>query len=141
MGNLENITLTKLSRIKTQGGDVLHGIKKNEKTFKGFGEAYFSNIDAGKVKGWKLHKEMTMNLIVPSGSVKFVFFHENLKSSKEFIIGSLNYSRITVPPKIWFAFKGLDAEYPNLVFNFANIEHLPNEAIRKEINEIIYKWD
>ena len=83
---------------------------------------------------------MTMNLIVPSGTVKFVFFDEKLKSHKELTIGRLNYCRVTVPPKILFAFQGLDNKYPNIVFNFANLQHDPNEVIRKEINEIFYNW-
>ena len=140
MGTLGGIITTHLSKIPTEGGDVLHGIKKNEKTYFGFGEAYFSNIKKGKIKGWKLHKDMTMNLIVPSGTVKFVFFDEQFKSHKELTIGRLNYCRVTVPPKIWFAFQGLDNKYPNLVFNFANLQHDPNEVIRKEINEIFYNW-
>ena len=140
MGTLGGIVTTHLSKIPTDGGDVLHGIKKNEETYFGFGEAYFSNVNKGKFKGWKLHKDMTMNLIVPSGTVKFVFFDEKLKSHKELTIGRLNYCRVTVPPKIWFAFQGLDNKYPNLVFNFANLQHDPNEVIRKEINEIFYNW-
>ena len=140
MGTLGGIITTHLSKIPTDGGDVLHGIKKNEETYLGFGEAYFSNIKKGKIKGWKLHKYMTMNLIVPSGTVKFVFFDEKCKSHKELTIGRLNYCRVTVPPKIWFAFQGLDNKYPNLVFNFANLQHDPNEVIRKEINEIFYNW-
>ena len=140
MGTLGGIITTHLLKIPTDGGDVLHGIKKNEETYFGFGEAYFSNVNKGKIKGWKLHKEMTMNLIVPSGTVKFVFFDEKLKSHKELTIGRINYCRVTVPPKIWFAFQGLDNKYPNLVFNFANLQHDPNEVIRKEINEIFYNW-
>ncbi len=140
MGTLGGIITTHLSTIPTDGGDVLHGIKKNEETYFGFGEAYFSNIKKGKIKGWKLHKDMTMNLIVPSGTVKFVFFDETFTSHKELTIGRLNYCRVTVPPKIWFAFQGLDNQYPNLVFNFANLQHDPNEVIRKEINEIFYNW-
>ena len=140
MGTLGEIITTHLSKIPTEGGEVLHGIKENEETYFGFGEAYFSNIKKGKIKGWKLHKDMTMNLIVPSGIVKFVFFDEKFKSHKELTIGRLNYCRLTVPPKIWFAFQGLDNKYPNLVFNFANLQHDPNEVIRKEINEIFYNW-
>ena len=140
MGTLRGIITTHLSRIPNDGGDVLHGIKKNEETYFGFGEAYFSSINKGKIKGWKLHKDMTMNLIVPSGTVKFVFFDEKLKSHQELTIGRINYCRVTVPPKIWFAFQGLDNKYPNLVFNFANLQHDPNEVMRKEINEIFYDW-
>ena len=140
MGTLGEIITTHLSKIPTDGGDVLHGIKKNEQTYFGFGEAYFSIINKGKIKGWKLHKNMTMNLIVPSGTVKFVFFDEKFKCHKELTIGRLNYCRVTVPPKIWFAFQGLDNKYPNLVFNFANLQHDPDEVIRKDINEIFYNW-
>ena len=45
MGNLGGIITTHLSKIPTDGGDVLHGIKNNEETYFGFGEAYFSNIN------------------------------------------------------------------------------------------------
>ena len=45
-------------------------------------EAYFSIIKPGYIKAWKLHKKMTMNIVVPIGSVQFVFYDKN----KELII-------------------------------------------------------
>ena len=137
---LNKIKITPLKIVRASKGNILRVLQKKELNNWKFAEAYFSNICKGKIKGWKLHKEMTMNLIVPSGKVKFVFFDEKFKSHKEFTIGRLNYCRLTVPPKIWFAFQGLDNKYPNLVFNFANLQHDPNEVIRKEINEIFYNW-
>ena len=38
---LSDIELTPLKRVETVGGDVLHGIKSSDKSYAGFGEAYF----------------------------------------------------------------------------------------------------
>ena len=74
--NLEDILLTPLKTINTDGGNVRHVIKTTDKNFKGFGEAYFSNINSGSIKAWKRHNKMSMNLVVPLGSVKFVFYDD-----------------------------------------------------------------
>ena len=36
-------------------------------------EELFSTIKCNKIKAWKRHLKMTMNLIVPLGNVKFIF--------------------------------------------------------------------
>ena len=51
---------------------------------------------------------------------------------QEIVISKRNYKRITVPPNIWFGFKGIGKEN-NLVVNLSNIEHSENEVERKEI--------
>ncbi len=133
---------TSLKRVRVTGGDVLHALKMTDDGFDGFGEAYFSMIEQGEIKGWKYHKRMTMNLIVPLGSVKFVFFDEKNSSNNGFsetIIGLNNYSRITVSPKIWFAFQGYSSPL-SMVLNIANIVHDPMESERLSINELPYDW-
>ena len=37
-------------------------------------------VKSGSIKGWKKHLEMTMNLIVPLGMVRFVFLIMKIKS-------------------------------------------------------------
>jgi len=140
MMGLKDVFLTNLRQIHTDGGDVFHGLKSNENSFFGFGEAYFSNILPGKIKGWKLHKRMTMNLIVPSGKVKFVLFDKTIESFQEETIGTSNYCRLTVPPNIWVAFQGLDYQKPNIVFNLANLEHDPKEVCKLDLDQIEYDW-
>ena len=99
-----NIIITPLATIPVEGGNVKHFLKSNDKEFKGFGESYFSFIEFGKIKGWKLHTKMTMNLVVPIGKVLFVFYDEKNDSYEEYQIGEDNYKRLTVPPNIWFSF-------------------------------------
>ena len=69
--NIDGVLVSPLNIIDVQGGDVLHGMKCSDSSYFGFGEAYFSTIDSYAIKAWKLHKQMTLNLVVPIGKIKF----------------------------------------------------------------------
>ena len=136
---MDKVLITNLSQIPTEGGDILSGLKESENSFYGFGEAYFSNINFGRIKAWKRHLNMTCNLIVPHGKVKFVFYDEDNDVKSIFEIGRDNYCRITVLPKIWFGFEGM--HYPSsLILNISDIPHSPNEIERKEIDSSSFNW-
>lgn len=141
--NLDNILVKSLSRIATNGGDVMHALKDNDMGYDGFGEAYFSWIIPGAIKAWKCHKKMTMNIIVPVGNVRFVFYGLDKSSNKTFRveeIGDDRYKRIAVPPGVWFGFQSI-SKNDSLVLNIANISHDPSEVDRLEISDIKYKWN
>jgi dTDP-4-dehydrorhamnose 3,5-epimerase len=137
--SLSDIKVTQIREIPTPGGNVLHALKGSEESFFGFGEAYFSWIEFGYVKAWKKHNKMVMNLIVPVGNVKFVFFDSEQSLFSEILIGESNYSRITVPNGLWFGFQGINSP-KNLVLNVSNIPHDPDESERLEISMIKYDW-
>ena len=136
---LQNIMVTPLARISTPGGDVMHALKKTEQVFAGFGEAYFTWADHDYPKAWKRHTKMTLNLIVPSGEVRFVFHIAGQKEFRVEDIGVKHYARITVPPGVWFGFKGL-ATQPSLVLNIASIPHSPDEVERLPVADLPYDW-
>lgn len=137
--SLDDILITPLARIATTGGDVLHAMKQTDAGYSGFGEAYFSWVATGAVKAWKRHLRMTMNVVVPVGQVRFVFRLEGADDFRVEEIGVDRYARLTVPPGIWFGFKGL-TESESLVLNIANLPHDPNEVQRLELSEIRYGW-
>ena len=139
--SLSDILVTPLARIAADGGDVMHALKNNDPEYGGFGEAYFSWLEHRRVKAWKCHTEMTMNLIVPFGNVKFVFCDLDSQSGDFRIeeIGDDNYVRLTVPPGIWFGFQGLQVN-SSLVLNIADIPHDPFEVKRLNEPEINYNW-
>ena len=136
---LDKICITPLKRITTEGGDVLHAIKSSEHTFKSFGEAYFSFIEYNHIKAWKMHSKMTLNLVVPVGDIKFKFVQSDMNAINEIIIGDINYSRITVPPGIWFGFQGL-SKSNNLLLNIADIQHNPQEVNKINIKDFKFKF-
>ena len=140
---INGVTTTPLLIIDTKGGAVLHAIKRSDYGFSGFGEAYFSTIEHNAIKGWKRHKEMVLNLIVPIGSVRFILYDDRKNQINQFqeVVLSLTgeYARLTVPPLIWVGFQGIDQQ-SSLVLNIANIEHSPEEIERKGLDEIKFNW-
>jgi len=141
---LSGMIKTELSIIEADSGSVYHGLKNTDKGFKEFGEVYFSSVKKDVIKAWKLHKEMTLNLVVPVGEVLFSFIdvrEESNTFNKTFKINISQkpYCRLTVPPGIWFGFKGI-SDGLNLICNVADIPHDPDEMVRKKINEIDMDW-
>lgn len=133
------IKRNKLNIFKNPKGDILKVINSKDRYFKGFGETYFTKINKNKVKGWKYHKKMISNLVVPVGRVKFVFYFPKNDYFHEEIVGLNNYNILTVSPKIWFAFKGLNNGL-NLILNFSNIIHNDSEVLSKNLKAIKYNW-
>jgi dTDP-4-dehydrorhamnose 3,5-epimerase len=141
---LSGMIKTDLNIIETDSGSVYHGLKNTDTGFNKFGEVYFSSVKKDSVRAWKLHKKMTLNLFVPVGSVLFCFVdvRENsstLNNNFKIVLSKQPYFRLTVPPGIWFGFKGA-SDGLNLICNVADIAHNPNEVIRKKINEIEIDW-
>ena len=103
---LTDILISPLKKIPVVGGNVLHVMKDNDNGYSSFGEAYFSLVNYRAIKAWKLHIDMTMNIVVPVGEARFVFVDES-GSIREEQIGESHYARLTIPPGIWFGFKGV----------------------------------
>jgi len=145
---IKDIQLTPLKQIFHPQGNIFHGLKKSEPGYVNFGEAYFSSINQGEIKPWKKHLKMTLNLIVPVGEIQFVLFDDREDSITrnnfmEIVLSPQNYCRLTIPPYIWIAFKGLSSGL-NLLLNIADIEHDPSEIMRLGLDDIKYdswkKW-
>tara|TARA_B100001750_G_C15407989_1_gene546261 strand:+ start:15 stop:440 length:426 start_codon:yes stop_codon:yes gene_type:complete len=136
---LEGFKIIKLKQFFLEEGNLFHGLKNSDDGYDKFGEIYFSFINKNSIKAWKFHKKMTLNLIVPVGSIRFNFldFREESSTFKEkftLTLSDKDYSRLTVPPKIWFGFKGL-GDKTNLLVNIANMPHDDNEVETKDIDK------
>ena len=143
--DIAGLILTPLKQIHHPKGDILHGLKKSDAEYSSFGEAYFSTINNGEIKGWNKHKMMILNLIVPFGEVTFVICdkRESSRSKGKFFkvtLSQTNYKRLTVPPRLWIAFRG-NGINTNLILNIANMEHDPNEIEKINLDKIPYNFD
>lgn len=147
MAEIEGVKVTPLRRIPDERGAIFHMLREDSENFERFGEIYFSTIYPGVIKGWHIHKLMTLNYAVPSGMIKLVCYDDRPESStegevQEMHIGELNYALVTIPPLVWNGFKGEGAA-PALVANCATIPHDPDEIERLDpfTSEIPYVWD
>lgn len=136
--SVADIKITPQKIIQLEEGNVLHAMKRGEEGFVNFGEAYFSQIKMGAIKAWKKHLRMTLNLVVPIGEINFIFI-DNFGQQRELTLGESNYSRITIPPNIWFGMQGIAGPF-SLLMNIADIPHDPSEIERKNIKDILATW-
>ncbi len=142
---MEGVTLHPLKHIVVPKGDIYHALKSTDDGYAGFGEAYFSQIEHGAVKGWKRHNRMTLNLVVLIGAVRFVIYDDRTNSAtfgkfEEIILSPKdNYQRLTVAPGLWMAFCGV-GEGLSMLMDIIPEPHDPSEADRKDLDEITYNF-
>ncbi|MBI9033217.1 MAG: dTDP-4-dehydrorhamnose 3,5-epimerase family protein [Bacteroidales bacterium] len=141
---IEGLVITQLKQVFHPKGDVFHALKKSDPGFVEFGEAYFSTILEGDIKSWKKHKQVTLNLIVPVGEIKFVVFDDRKTSMTKgeyfsISLSHMNYCRLTVPPNVWMAFQGRGKD-KSILLNITNQEHDPREIERLDLDNIPYIW-
>lgn len=144
---IDGVEINHLEIIPDERGMILKMLRKDDPVFKEFGEIYFSVIYPGVVKGWHIHKKMTLNYAVISGIIKLVLYDDREDSPtkgelQEIFLGRENYKLVTIPPMVWNGFKGTGIE-PAIVANCATIPHDTDEIERMNPfdNHIPYSWE
>ncbi len=144
---IKGVEIIKLEQIPDERGKIMHMLRSDAPHFDKFGEIYFSLVYPGAIKGWHLHKKMTLNYAVIVGMIKLVLFDDRANSPSkgkilELFIGEENYCLVKVPSGIWNGFKGIGAKTA-IVANCATLPHDPKEIIRLDpfSKKIPYDWD
>jgi dTDP-4-dehydrorhamnose 3,5-epimerase len=144
---IDGVVIKPLRQILDERGKVMHMIRNDDPEFEAFGEIYFSVIYPGAIKGWHLHRRMTLNYAVPFGLIKLVLYDDRPDSGTrgqltEIFTGAENYNLIRIPPKVWNGFKGVGTT-PAIVANCSTVPHDPLEIERMDPQDssIPYKWD
>jgi len=144
---IDGVEVLPLKQIVDERGKIMHMLRSDSPHFKQFGEIYFSCVHPGVIKGWHIHKEMTLNYAVPYGEIILVLYDDRDQSSTkgeimEIILGPENYSLVTVPPHVWNGFRGTGTK-TSIVANCATIPHDPDEIERIDpmSDQIPYTWE
>ncbi|MFB3060238.1 MAG: dTDP-4-dehydrorhamnose 3,5-epimerase family protein [Candidatus Binatia bacterium] len=144
---IQGVDFHPLKQIPDERGRVMQMLRRDDPWFERFGEIYFSVVYPGVVKGWHLHKVMTLNYAVIVGRIKLVLYDEREDSPtrgklQEIFAGEDNYCLITVPPNVWNGFKGLGVE-PAVVANCATEPYDPSEIVRSDpfSDRVPYDWN
>lgn len=140
-----------LPRFATSGGEVLRMLRPASPMWKNFpaglGEIYFSRIEPGVVRAWKLHTEQTGMFAVPSGVARFVLYDARADSPTLGVLANLvlglpdNYRLLRVPCGVWYGFKCL-GDATAVICNCADRPHDPEETVRlpQDDPSIPFKW-
>lgn len=144
---IDGVLIHPLRQIPDERGKIMHMLRADDPHFEKFGEIYFSTVYPGVVKGWHIHREMTLNYAVLAGTIKLVLYDERENSPTrgqlmELFVGEGNYVLVKIPPLVWNGFKGVGVA-PALVANCATLPHDPDEISRLDPhnNHIPYRWD
>ena len=144
---INGVTIHPLKQIPDERGKIMPMLRNDDKHFEKFGEIYFSAIYPGVIKGWHLHKKMTLNYAVVVGTIKLVLFDERrgsptFKKLQELFVGESNYALIKIPPGVWNGYKGVGTQTA-IIANCATEPHNPQEMERRDpFSEIIpYCWE
>jgi len=144
---IKDVLIVPLKIINDERGKIMRMLRCDDPYFKKFGEIYFSVAFPGAIKGWHVHKKMTLNYAVVEGTIKLVLYDDRKDSPTkgelvELSIGEDNYVLVQVPPGVINGFKGLGTKSA-IVANCATEPHSPDEIIRIDSfsKEIPYNWD
>lgn len=144
---IEGVQIIPLRRIPDERGTIFHMLRADAPHFEKFGEIYFATAYPGVIKGWHLHKSMTLNYACIDGMIKLVLFDQRPDSKtkgelQELFIGDENYALIKIPPGIWNGWKCVGTQRA-LLANCPTEVHTPDEMLRLDpfSPEIPYKWD
>jgi dTDP-4-dehydrorhamnose 3,5-epimerase len=144
---IEGVIIKPLRQVLDERGKVMHMLRNDDPEFQAFGEIYFSVVYPGAIKGWHIHRRMTLNYAVPFGSIKLVLCDDRRGSATsgeimEIFTGPENYCLIRIPPDVWNGFKGIGTS-PSIVANCSTIAHDPQEIERLGPHDpsIPYKWE
>ncbi|MBF0459483.1 MAG: dTDP-4-dehydrorhamnose 3,5-epimerase family protein [Nitrospirae bacterium] len=143
---IEGLSVSQLNQFEDARGKVMHMLRCDTPLFERFGEIYFSIVNPGAVKAWKLHKKMALNVAVPFGKIRLVIYDERAGSPTfglvdEFVTGEGNYCLVHVPPLVWSGFMGI-SDGISILANCATEPHDPAEAEHRVHDDarIPYKW-
>lgn len=143
---IEGIKIVPLKQILDERGKIMHMLRCDAPHFEQFGEIYFSVIHPGAIKGWHIHKRMTLNYAVVFGKIKLVLYdgRENSPTRNELMeifTAPDNYQLVAIPPNVWNGYKGI-GETISIVANCATLPHDPGEMERISPfdSRIPYDW-
>lgn len=143
---IDGVRIHPLMQIPDERGAIMKMMRRDDPWFEQFGEIYFSMVYPGVVKGWHLHKRMTLNYAVVTGSIKLALYDARDTSAskgrvQEIFLGRAHYALVTVPPGVWNGFKGVGVEAA-IVANCATEPHDPDEIVRRDpfTTDIPYDW-
>ena len=143
---IHGVTVKPLKVIADERGYLMEMLRADDPFFQSFGQVYCSVAYPGVVKGWHLHRNMTLSYACVYGRIKLAVYDDREGSSTrkelmEIFLGPDDYSLVVIPPGLWNGFKGMAPDY-SIVADCIDIPHAEadSERIDPHHNHIPYDW-
>ena len=141
---LDGVIITRPQQFPDERGTVKHFITENDPQFQHFGEVYMTTVYKDVIKGFHGYVSKTLHYVVPIGNIKLVMYDNRSASStyqdfEEVFLGQENYIRLTIPPGVFSAFRGMSNPY-SLAVICADEVFDENKTLRIPIKDLPYDW-
>ena len=143
---IDGVLVVPLRNIPDERGMVMHMLRCDAPHFQKFGEIYFSTAYPGVIKGWHVHKVMTLNYAAIAGMIKLVLYDAREGSPtkgqlQELFMGKDNCVLVCIPPGVVNGWKCIGVT-PAILANCATEPHDPDEIERIDpfSPDIPYDW-
>lgn len=143
---IDGVLVVPLRKISDERGMVMHMLRCDAPHFQKFGEIYFSTAYPSVIKGWHVHKVMTLNYAAIVGMIKLVLYDAREGSPtqgqvQELIIGEHNYVLVRIPLGVVNGWKCIGVT-PAILANCTTEPHDPDEIERIDpfSPDIPYDW-
>jgi len=139
MPDIEGVLLASLPSFYDERGSVRRVAREMARG----SEVYFSTVLPSVLKGWHLHKRMTLSYVAAHGPI-LVGLIDGRRKSTTYMVSEIvrlddheNYQMLTIPPGVWNAFR-CDYAYfmPVTILNVASVIHDPKEIVRRHPNDL-----
>ncbi|MDS0256847.1 hypothetical protein ApAK_04025 [Thermoplasmatales archaeon AK] len=107
---MEEVKIKKIEKIPDERGKILNMLHSDNTVFRKFWEMYLARMYPSVVKGWNIHRKMTLNFAIQEGKIKLLL-HDNQTESRTkeelegLFIGKLNYELVLVSLNVRNGFK------------------------------------
>lgn len=143
---IDGLRIIPLRKIPDDRGTIYHMLRSTDEHFDKFGEIYFSSVFPGVIKGWHMHREMTLNYACLVGQAKIVVYDDREGSKtrgelQEIFVGRDNHCLVQIPPDTWNGFTAVGMQEA-LIANCCTHAHDPSRSSRMDPydNDIPYSW-
>lgn len=145
---IHGVKIKKLKIIPDDRGRLMEILRRDDATFKKFGQVYMTTTKPGVVKAWHWHKKQDDNFTCVHGRIRLAIYDARINSPtykeiNEFILSTEHPILVTIPKKVYHGFKGV-ADYESIVINIPtlpyNYKNPDEERLDAYDNDIAYDW-
>lgn len=146
---IEGVVIEKVEAKADERGRLVELFRSDSPHAPGFGQVHLTTVYPGVVKAWHRHRDRTDVLYCVAGTIRLGLYDDRPGTStpgelREFFLGDHGPLRVTIPPGVWFGFKGVgtrEALVVVLTDRLNNPRDPDEERLDPQINDIPFDWE
>ncbi|UCF68328.1 MAG: dTDP-4-dehydrorhamnose 3,5-epimerase family protein [Acidobacteriota bacterium] len=146
---IEGVCVDRLEPRVDERGRLVELFRRDDPATRDYGQIHVTTLYPGVVKAWHRHRRRADVIAVVAGMARLGLYDERQGSATEgelnqFFLGVHAPMRITIPPGVWFGFKGMGTDEAVIVVLTSqpfDPRDPDEDRLDPLVNEIPFDWD